>query len=348
MGNRMASVVAVLVVSLELAVLVQHACATRPVDGTSSISVEKKDRKKKVHPFSSPVGLFIQERASKQLPGPGQHFQFGALVTWDQIHAKLDADPDAKLLLVVRHGQAISNWLSDTLGPDEWFVVEETCNYTDKNGTTYGVFDADLTDMGEREAQSLNLMLKDADWWTKLTGSKPTRAIVSPLSRCLQTCLLTTSGLPIVEFNVEENVRETLGEDTCDARRSVSDPNPKDPSPLQGPCAFERGLATKFPQFKYPIVGSGAKPAGFGLLTDRDTLWTKDREDQKSQTKRATRFLHDLWTFAPEKVVLVVTHSGFTRSILLAVGREPYRPQNTELVPVLVSKNPSYTADADA
>ena len=34
--------------------------------------------------------------------------------------------------------------------------------------------------------------------------------------------------------------------------------------------------------------------------------------------------------------MVVVTHSGFARSVLLAVGREPYRPQNTELVPLIV------------
>jgi hypothetical protein len=27
----------------------------------------------------------MQERASKQLPGPGQHFQFGALQSWETI-----------------------------------------------------------------------------------------------------------------------------------------------------------------------------------------------------------------------------------------------------------------------
>jgi hypothetical protein len=47
-----------------------------------------------------------------------------------------------KLLLVARHGQAISNYLSDTLGPDEWFKVEGTCQYDDKAGTVYNVFDA--------------------------------------------------------------------------------------------------------------------------------------------------------------------------------------------------------------
>lgn len=49
---------------------------------------------------------------------------------------------DRKLLLLVRHGQAVSNFLSDTLGPDEWFKVEGTCQYDDKQGTVYNVFDA--------------------------------------------------------------------------------------------------------------------------------------------------------------------------------------------------------------
>ena len=77
---------------------------------------------------------------------------------------------------------------------------------------------------------------------------------------------------------------------------------------------------------------------GFGLTSDKDLLWTKDRETQKQQTKRATDFLYDVFGFIENKVVLVVTHSGFARSVLLAVGREPYRPQNTELIPILVQK----------
>jgi hypothetical protein len=32
----------------------------------------------------------LQERASKQLPGPGQHFSFGAVKPWEDILAMLD------------------------------------------------------------------------------------------------------------------------------------------------------------------------------------------------------------------------------------------------------------------
>lgn len=56
------------------------------------------------------------------------------------------------------------------------------------------------------------------------------------------------------------------------------------------------------------------------------------------QVKRATKFLNILFKHAPEPVILVVTHSGFARSVLLAVQREPYRPQNAELIPVIVEQ----------
>ncbi|GFH06660.1 uncharacterized protein HaLaN_01329, partial [Haematococcus lacustris] len=53
--------------------------------------------------------------------------------------------------------------------------------------------------------------------------------------------------------------------------------------------------------------------------SDADTLWTDERETQKQQIKRAKGFLHTLFDSAPEQVVVVITHSGFTRSILLAM-----------------------------
>lgn len=54
--------------------------------------------------------------------------------------------------------------------------------------------------------------------------------------------------------------------------------------------------------------------------------------------RRATQFLFTLFERAEEEVVFVVTHSGFARSVLLAVGREPYRPVNAELVPIIIEQ----------
>lgn len=94
--------------------------------------------------------------------------------------------------------------------------------------------------------------------------------------RCLHTATEVLKGINVNATNVEEFVRETLGEDTCDARRSVSDPSipttavvdttegggsddsgssnnrPPRPGP-PGPCSFDKGLATLFPQYKYRV-----------------------------------------------------------------------------------------------
>ena len=55
----------------------------------------------------------------------------------------------------------------------------------------------------------------------------------------------------MTSVNIEETIRETLGSDTCDARRSVTDP-PGGGKPDTGPCAFDRGLKSKFPQYDFP------------------------------------------------------------------------------------------------
>lgn len=66
------------------------------------------------------------------------------------------------------------------------------------------------------------------------------------------------------------------------------------------------------------------------------------------QVKRAKKFLDILYDVAPEQVVIVITHSGFTRSLLLAVRREPYRPQNAEMVPVIIDKHSKRESAQDA
>ena len=288
---------------------------------------------------------------------------------------------ERKLLLLIRHGQAVSNFLGDALGPDEWFGVEGTCAYDPKNGSAVlDVFDADLTALGRAQAGALNSMLRGGGWWPRLTGGREARAVVSPLTRCLNTASLALDGLrgggrgAIRETVVEEYVRETLGEDTCDARRSASDPDPRErggaaaAAAREGPCPFEHGLRSKFPDYRFDVVGGeeegeaggGARggnggqdddggggggddprpgPRPFGLVSDADTLWTRDaREQQGHQVERARAFLDILFARAGERVAVVVTHSGFARSLLLAVEREPYRPVNAELVPVIVDR----------
>jgi hypothetical protein len=71
-------------------------------------------------------------------------------------------------------------------------------------------------------------------------------------------------------------VRETLGEDTCDARRSVSDPGtpgvqagrPPRPGPA-GPCSFDKGLSSTYPSFKYRVRKRGTQTSWVVVATAR-------------------------------------------------------------------------------
>jgi len=49
---------------------------------------------------------------------------------------------ETKLLFLIRHGQAWSNYLEEVLGPDLWYGVVSKCGFTTGNGTDYQIFDA--------------------------------------------------------------------------------------------------------------------------------------------------------------------------------------------------------------
>lgn len=71
------------------------------------------------------------------------------------------------------------------------------------------------------------------------------------ICRCLDTASIVLADMKLSNVNTEELIRETLGSDTCDARRSVSDP-PGGGKPDTGPCAFDRGLKAKYPVYDFP------------------------------------------------------------------------------------------------
>ena len=75
-------------------------------------------------------------------------------------------------------------------------------------------------------------------------------------------------------------------------------------------------------------------------MSNRDTWWKSDhRETDEETVQRATSFLERLFDSVSERIVFVVTHSGFLGAVLQAVGREPYSAQNAELVPALLFRN---------
>ena len=92
--------------------------------------------------------------------------------------------------------------------------------------------------------------------------SSPAPAACSGCCRCLQTADRVLEGLGLSAVHVEELCRETLGSDYCDARHSVSDP--PDGHPSKGPCDFQHGLNSTYPQYSFPGAGLGAQLGWWG------------------------------------------------------------------------------------
>lgn len=89
--------------------------------------------------------------------------------------------------------------------------------------------------------------------------------------RCLDTASIVLADMQLTNVNTEELIRETLGSDTCDARRSVSDPAGGG-KPDTGPCAFDRGLKSKCPAYDFPGRSEPCMPAITAYVESRSRL----------------------------------------------------------------------------
>lgn len=294
--------------------------------------------------FSTPIpGLFVQERAAAALPAPGQHPAFGAVLPWADIKAKAVAcAPSCRLLFFIRHAQAVSNAVAAAVGVDVWESdIAHRCAF---NGTT--LFDAELTAVGRAQAAALGVALASSNL---TAGLPPAAAVVSPLTRTLATADAALGAiLPLTTpFHVTELARERVGRNTCDARRPASDGG-------ASPCGrVATGLRSTFagPRFEHAFVivpsswwpprkraRAWRPPSRLGLAADADVEWTRSvREPDAALAARARALLATIWRDTPAGApVFVVAHSGIIPALLTVAGREPYPPQNAELMPALV------------
>mmetsp|Transcript_90008 Transcript_90008/g.141031 ORF Transcript_90008/g.141031 Transcript_90008/m.141031 type:complete len:261 (+) Transcript_90008:39-821(+) len=142
--------------------------------------------------------------------------------------------------------------------------------------------DPDLTEKGVEQAKSLQQRTAEV---------KPELLVVSPMRRAIRTGLLAfesqVSGGSL-KVLAQELLHETAGGHTCDKRLPRTD------------------LASEFQQVDFSLIG------------EEDPLWSEVRETLPDLATRAARFIE--WVMArPEQHVAVATHSGFLRSLLVAV-----------------------------
>lgn len=177
--------------------------------------------------------------------------------------------------------------------------------------------DPPLTALGVQQAATLSGRLAEE----MAHGMKIDLVVSSPLSRALNTSTIVlfpegqaNSGLlsKAVPMVCAEECRETIGLFPCDKRVNTAE------------------LQERYHLFDFSMLSS-----------DSDPLWTPRRESSDEEKDRARLFLR--WVFSrSETHVAVFTHGGFTQSLLSVVGHRPYHLANSEVLPILLKKEPSH------
>ena len=153
--------------------------------------------------------------------------------------------------------------------------------------------DSHLTEEGIIQAQALNSFWQDA-----LSNSKipaPEKYYTSPLVRCLETVNLAFSGLDLPQDRpfkpiVKELLRERLGVETCNRRRTRS------------------WIRAAYPDYEIE--------AGF---TEEDQLWdSRMLESVPAHISRARALLDDIFNTDDSTFLSFTTHSGTIQALYKA------------------------------
>lgn len=209
--------------------------------------------------------------------------------------------------LVGRHGEGYHNVAESFYGTEAWDVrpssfflipilflslTNPQCYWSLQPGnatTTWA--DAHLTPTGEAQA------LKAAAFWATLVTSQnipvPQSYYTSPLTRCLDTCNLTFSSVPLppsYPFKpvIKELFREAIGVHTCDRRSSKSFIRARYPT-----WRFEEGFSEEDPLFR-----------------------SAERETDEGMDSRSKKVLDDVFENDGAVWVSISSHSGEIGSIL--------------------------------
>ncbi|KAJ6484170.1 histidine phosphatase superfamily [Mycena sanguinolenta] len=220
-----------------------------------------------------------------------------------KLNASAGAGVAYKLIFFGRHGQGYHNMAEDKYGTEAW---------NDYWGMLYGDGeltwgpDPELSGMGKMQAADANEM-----WKVERAAGMPLpeRLYCSPMTRAMQTNVITFDGVSDTRVVVLENCREEYGWHTCNKRNTRT------------------YIRTAFPQFE---IEDG--------FTEDDELW--EAESQETKTRAAARARNVLdRIFRDDKDVLFVsitTHGGIIHGFLHVMGRPIYHLPTGGVLPVVV------------
>ncbi|KAJ7797758.1 histidine phosphatase superfamily [Mycena olivaceomarginata] len=244
--------------------------------------------------------------------------RFGLLdsseMRWPNLTSKLrelntiDASSSYKLIFFGRHGQGYHNVAETKYGTKAW--DDYWAKLYGDGELTWGP-DPELTSVGKDQATDVNKI-----WTAELAAHipLPDRLYCSPMTRAMQTNVITFADLPLPTVVVLENCREEYGEHTCDKRNTRT------------------YIQNSFPHFDIE--------AGF---TEEDELWDADvRETAAHAVLRAESVLDRIFREDTNTLVVSITaHGGIINGFLRALGRSRYALPTGGVVPVVVKATKS-------
>ncbi|QLQ78121.1 hypothetical protein HG537_0A03680 [Torulaspora globosa] len=274
-------------------------------------------------PFKALPGYF---RAFETVDSDGvdstvvDHLEFVAHDSWSDLHSQLPADTDThhyKLVVLARHGQGYHNAAILRYGLEAW---EGYWSFLE--GDEHGTWvDSKLTPVGRDQVEKtgLEVLAPMIDHIQAL----PDVFFTSPMRRCLETFIgswgdifhknneyLNDSPIPV---HVIENLRERLGEHTCDKRV----PHSEVVAQYQ-PYKTDRGNVIHWHyEPDYP---------------EQDSLWLQNyRETDSELDKRLHAALSQIFSQlnSDQRFISITCHSGVIQSILRNLSHPPVKNLDT-------------------
>ncbi|KAJ7474386.1 histidine phosphatase superfamily [Mycena galericulata] len=212
-----------------------------------------------------------------------------------------------KLIFFGRHGQGYHNIAEEKYGTKAWDDYWSKLNGDGE--LTWGP-DPELTNIGKAQAVAANKV-----WATEMAAGipLPQKMYCSPMTRALDTHVISFHGVSSTRAVVVENCREEYGEHTCDQRRTRT------------------YITTAFPQFDIER-----------RFTEEDELWTTERETKDHAAARARTVLDRIFRDDKDVTFMSITaHGGIINGFLRTLGRQNYALPTGGVLPVIVKATAS-------
>lgn len=283
-------------------------------------------------PFAALPGFF---RAFESQDSQGvdssivDHLELVSHDSWANLYEQIPPDTDTehyKLVVLARHGQGYHNAAILRYGMEAW-----DAHWSFLDGDEHGKWlDSKLTDLGKGQVQETGLEVLSPI--IEELQMLPHVFFSSPMRRCLETFIGSWGGIftknnhhlreQTIPVRVVENIRETLGEHTCDKRV----PHSESVKEYQNYKTHAGHTIDWLYDSNYP---------------EQDQLWLEDHRETISELdQRLHAGLSQIFSqlSSDQRFVSITCHSGVIGSALRNFKHPPVQNLNTGKVVCAVVK----------